>query len=54
VDFEIEYRWKTADSWPKSLNDSAAKREWGWKPDYDMKAMVKEVIHNLSKKLGIQ
>ena len=55
VDFEVEYkpdyRQKIAESWPRSLDDSAAREEWGWKPDYDLKAMVKDMIENLSKKL---
>ncbi len=57
-DFEIEYkpdyRQKIADSWPRSLDDSAARKEWGWKPDYDMKAMVKDIIKNLSRKMGVE
>ena len=58
VDFEIEYkpdyRQKIADSWPRSLDDSAARREWGWKPDYDLQAMVRDMVENLSKKLGVE
>jgi len=57
VDFEVEYkpdyRQKIADSWPRSIDDSAARREWGWSPGYDMAAMVKDMIENLKKKLGL-
>ncbi len=57
VDFEVEYkpdyRQKIADSWPRSIDDSAARKEWGWKPDYDMATMVKDMIKNLKKKLGL-
>ena len=57
VEFEVEYkpdyRQKIADSWPRSLDDSAARQEWGWKPDYDLESMVKDIVDNLSKKLGI-
>ena len=57
-DFEVEYkpdyRQKIADSWPRSLDDSAARKEWGWKADYDMKSMVKDIITNLSKKMGVE
>lgn len=57
VDFEVEYkpdyRQKIADSWPRSLDDSAARQEWGWKPDYNLESMVKDIVDNLSKKLGI-
>ncbi len=57
VDFEVEYRpdyrQKIADSWPRSLDDSAARREWGWKPDYDLPTMVRDMIENLRRKLGV-
>lgn len=57
-DFEVEYRpdyrQKIADSWPRSLDDSAAREEWGWRPDYDLSSMVKDMIKNLSKKLGVE
>ncbi len=57
-DFEVEYRpdyrQKIADSWPRSLDDSPAREEWNWKPDYDMEAMVKDIIENLSKKMGVE
>jgi nucleoside-diphosphate-sugar epimerase len=40
-----------ADSWPDSLDDSAAREEWGWKPDFDLKNMTKDMIEELTKKL---
>lgn len=54
--FEIEYeidpvRQAIADSWPNSMDDSAARKEWGWKPQYDLAQMTKEMIEVLSKKL---
>jgi len=54
VEYKPDYRQKIADSWPRSLDDSAARKEWGWKPDYDMKDMVKDIITNLSKKMGVE
>ena len=54
-DFKITYkpdsRQAIADSWPRSIDDSAARREWGWKHDYDLKAMVKDMIEKLSARL---
>ncbi|MHC2994014.1 MAG: L-threonine 3-dehydrogenase [Candidatus Atribacteria bacterium] len=57
-DFEIKYdidplRQTIADSWPKQLDDSAAREDWGWSPDYDLKAMTKDMIEKLKIKLGI-
>jgi len=55
-EFEIDYhidpmRQAIADSWPNSLDDSAARTEWGWTPDYDLSAMVADMLENLRKKL---
>ena len=55
-EFEIDYhvdpvRQAIADSWPDSLDDSAARKEWGWSPDYDLSAMVQDMLENLRKKL---
>ncbi len=54
VEYKPDYRQKIAESWPRSLDDSAAREEWGWKPDYDLSAMVKDMITNLSRKLGVE
>ena len=54
-DFKIEYapdfRQKIADSWPRSIDDSAARNQWGWKVEYDLTKMVDDMILNLKKKL---
>ena len=56
-DFTIDYdvdplRQGIAESWPKRLDDTAAREEWGWQPDYDLDAMVEDMLLNLRKKLG--
>jgi nucleoside-diphosphate-sugar epimerase len=40
-----------AETWPNSMNDSAAREEWGWEPEYDLEAMTKDMIEVLSIKL---
>jgi nucleoside-diphosphate-sugar epimerase len=40
-----------ADSWPNSLDDSAAREEWGWKPTYDLHAMTADMLTQLRRKL---
>jgi nucleoside-diphosphate-sugar epimerase len=55
--FEIEYdvdpvRQAIADSWPNSLDDSAAREEWGWSPRYDLESMTADMLEKLSKKLS--
>ena len=57
-EFEMKYdidpmRQKIADSWPNSLDDSAAREDWEWSPDYDLEAMTKDMIEKLKIKLGI-
>lgn len=55
-EFTIEYevdpvRQAIADSWPDSLDDSAAREEWGWQPEYDLESMTRDMLENLKKKL---
>ena len=54
VTYEPDFRQKIADSWPNSIDDSDARKDWGWKPDYDLDAMTKDMIENLTiqHKLG--
>ena len=57
--FEMEYvldplRQKIADSWPDSLDDSCARTEWDWKPEYDLDSMTKDMLVNLRKKLLVE
>lgn len=48
MDYEIDARQKIAESWPASIDDSSARQDWNWKPDYDTEAMVKEMLLQLS------
>jgi len=57
-DFEINYdvdpiRQAIANSWPNQLDDSAAREDWGWSPDYDLEAMTKDMIKKLGVKLQV-
>ncbi len=57
-DFEMNYdidpmRQAIADSWPNRLDDSAARKEWGWSPDYNLEAMTKDMIEKLEVKLHV-
>ena len=47
VSYNPDFRQNIADSWPMSINDSNAKKDWGWKPEYDLDAMSKVMIDNL-------
>ena len=54
-DFEVEYkpdfRQKIADSWPKTIDDSVAREEWGWRPEWNLENMVKDMLEKLKRKL---
>jgi nucleoside-diphosphate-sugar epimerase len=57
-DFEMKYdidpmRQAIADSWPNQLDDRAAREDWGWSPDYNLKAMTKDMIEKLKIKLHV-
>ncbi len=58
-DFIMEYdidlmRQAIADSWPNRMDDSAAKEEWGWRPEYNLAFMARDMLEKLSKKLAIK
>jgi nucleoside-diphosphate-sugar epimerase len=54
VTYKPDHRQKIADSWPKSINDSQARKDWGWKHEFDLKKMVKVMLFSLSKGRGPQ
>lgn len=53
-DFVMQYaidpsRQAIAESWPRHMDDSAARTEWGWRPDYDLEAMVDDMLEKLAR-----
>ncbi|MBC8239126.1 MAG: hypothetical protein H8E30_01495 [Alphaproteobacteria bacterium] len=53
IDYDIDpVRQAIADSWPNSMDDSAAREEWDWAPRYDLAAMAKDMFDNLSTRLN--
>lgn len=56
--FEMEYdpdplKQSIADSWPDSMDDSCARAEWDWKPEYDLESMTRDMISKLKVKLSL-
>ncbi len=52
IDYDVDPVKKAiAETWPNSMNDSAAREEWGWEPEYNLETMTKDMIKVLSKKL---
>ena len=52
--FEIKYtpdfRQEIAESWPESIDDSSARNDWDWKPQFDLKRLVEDMCYNLINK----
>jgi nucleoside-diphosphate-sugar epimerase len=42
-----DYRQVIADSWPQSIDDSVARHDWGWTPQYDLDAMTDDMLQHL-------
>ena len=51
ISYAPDFRQKIADSWPKSIDDSEARNQWGWKPQFNLEKMTLDMIKNLRKKL---
>jgi nucleoside-diphosphate-sugar epimerase len=51
-EYRPDFRQAIADSWPASIDDSAARAEWGWKPDYDIGRMTKDMLDVLGRRLA--
>jgi nucleoside-diphosphate-sugar epimerase len=48
LNFKIDpLRQAIADTWPDSIDDSAAREEWGWCPEYDLKSMTEDMLMNI-------
>ena len=49
ISYKEDYRQAIADSWPESIDDSVARKDWGWKEEYNLSTMVKDMIDNIEK-----
>ena len=47
ITYQPDFRQAIADSWPKSIDDSAARNDWGWRPRFGLQEMTKEILENL-------
>ena len=49
ISYKPDYRQDIANSWPQSIDDSVAQKDWGWKPEFDLELMTKDMIDNLKE-----
>lgn len=50
INYNPDYRQQIADTWPRSIDDSYAKNDWGWIPKFDLETMTEEMLNQLMKK----
>lgn len=51
IDYAPDFRQQIADSWPKNINDTMARADWGWKHEYDIYKMTNDMVMHLLEKL---
>lgn len=49
INYEADYRNAIANSWPASIRDDQARKDWGWKPEYDLNLMTTDMLSNLAR-----
>ena len=47
ISYKPDYRQAIADSWPDSIDDTKAREDWGWSPNYTLSKMTKDILENL-------
>ena len=53
ITYSPDFRQVIADSWPSSINDSYAQKDWGWSLEYDLEKMSQDMIKNLKREYKI-
>lgn len=52
IEYKPDYRQPIAESWPQSIDDSVASKDWNWKPEFNLSSMVNDMMLNLKNKTG--
>ncbi|TXI31202.1 MAG: NAD-dependent epimerase/dehydratase family protein [Niabella sp.] len=51
IDYKPDYREEIANSWPQSIDDTVARNDWGWKPEFNHSMMTSDMLKNLKEEL---
>jgi nucleoside-diphosphate-sugar epimerase len=52
-EYRPDFRQEIADSWPRTIDDSAAREEWGWRPRFDLAAMAEDMLEKLRGRYAV-
>ena len=52
ISYKPDFRQGIASSWPKSINDSVARLDWGWEPAFGLEEMTEDILKNLKASSG--
>ncbi|GBG34062.1 L-threonine 3-dehydrogenase, mitochondrial [Hondaea fermentalgiana] len=52
IDYAPDFRQDIADTWPQSIDDRLARKDWHWRPDFDIDAMTEDMLHKLNAKIA--
>jgi len=50
--YRPDFRQEIADTWPTTINDSAARRDWNWEPEFNLEEMARDMLENVSRAFG--
>jgi len=53
IDYKEDFRQDIADTWPQSIDDSDARKDWGWQHEYDLTAMTLDMLNTLGPRYGV-
>jgi nucleoside-diphosphate-sugar epimerase len=53
ISYKPDFRQSIAESWPESIDDSVAQRDWNWKPEFDLAKMSKDMLESIAKKAAV-
>lgn len=53
ISYQPDYREEIAASWPSSIDDSHARKDWGWQPEYNLADMTQDMLYHLGKKYEV-